>query len=360
MFLRAPHLVASPAGIMCLLFAITLISACSPKTESVEPPPRLVKTLLVAPQSREGWREFPGVVEAARDADLGFRVSGTLNQLRVEEGVEVKSGQVLARLDDTDFKIQLSSRQGEFEQAKADYERAKRLKDQQLIAQADVDRLKAQYTAASAALDAAQQNIEYTVLKAPFAGLIARRHVNNFEDVSTFQPIYTLQDLSSLHIEVNIPETVMVHLTNQESTQVYAMFDAIKDRRFPLALQAMSTAAEPGSRTFTVTFDMPPVEELNILPGMSVTVRGSMEADPSIIVPPQSVLADSNGQHVFVVENINNDTGTVAKRSVTIESVNERGVVIASGLNSGERLVTAGMSKMYDGLQVRLSEEWSQ
>ena len=354
------HSTALSFGRVILVLVLTLgVVACSQETAETEPPLRLVKTLTAAPKSIKGWREFPGVVEAARSANLGFRVTGKLNELSVEEGAKVKKGQVLARLDDTDFKIQLNSRQAELDQAKADYDRAQRLQQQQLIAQADVDRLKAQFTATNAALDAAKQNIEYTVLKAPFPGFIATRHVDNYEDISTFQPIYTLQDLSSIHIAVNIPETVMVRLSNQEEAVVYASFDAIKDRKFPLALQAVSTAADPVSRTFTVTFDMPPVQELNVLPGMSVTVRGALEVDPSIIVPPQAVLANSEGQYIFVVEDIENDIGIVKKRAVQVGEMNEYGVVIAEGLTPGERLVTAGMSKMYDGLKVRVSEEWS-
>ncbi|WP_317933220.1 efflux RND transporter periplasmic adaptor subunit [Halioxenophilus sp. WMMB6] len=337
-----------------------LLAGCDPTEQAPgKPTPRLVRTQTITLQPREGWREFPGVVEAAQTADLGFRVSGKLSQLLVEEGDTVKAGQVLARLDDTDYKIQLNSRRAEFEQAEADYERAKRLLGQKLIAQADVDKLKAQFTATGAALEAAQQNVDYTTIKAPFTGLIARRYVDNFEDIAASQAIYTLQDLSSLHIKVDVPETVMIHLKNRPSYNIYAIFDALKDQKFPLEMLAVATAADPGSRTFSVTFTMAPVAEMNVLPGMSVTVRGGESSSMAIVVPPEAILDDGEGQIAFVVEEINGNQGVVHERPVTIEGVSEQGIVVLTGLAPGDRLVIAGMSKMYEGLTVRLNEEWS-
>jgi len=337
-----------------------LLSGCARQEEAkAEPPPRIVRTQTVSPKSSGGWREFPGVIEAAQSAELGFRVAGKITKLYVREGQEVEQGQVLAQLDDTDYKIQLSSRQAEYEQAKADYERAQQLQKQKLIAQADVDKLKAQYTATSAALEAAQQNVQYTTLKAPFSGLIARRHVDNYEEAAASAPIYTLQDLSSLHVKVNIPETVMVYLKRSESPIVSAIFDIRPDEQYPMTIQAIATEADANSHTYAVTLDMPPIDDLNLLPGMSVTVRGGSPADTLITVPPETVLANEDGTYVFVVDDIKGELGTVHKRPVATGEMIDQGVVVTSGLDVGDRLVTAGMSKMYDGLEVRLDGDWS-
>ncbi|MCC2615043.1 efflux RND transporter periplasmic adaptor subunit [Aestuariibacter halophilus] len=349
---------------LLMIVSAALLSACS-KVEHPEPAttPRLVKTLTLNERSVADWREFPGVVEAAQTADLGFRVPGTLASIKVKEGERVSAGDVLAMLDDTDYQIQLDSRRAEFEQADADYQRAKNLIKQNLIAKADFDKLEAQQASAKAALTSAEQNVKYTVLKAPFDGRVARRHVDNFEDVSTMQPIVTLQDVGALHIKVDIPETVMIHLKEDADAKVFASFDALSDKQYPLALQAVATEADPGSRTFAVTFNMPQVPELNILPGMSVTVRGTQQdsnLQQRIVVPTQTVVETNTGRYVYLVTDIQDDRGTVVAAPVTTGQVTEQGIVILEGLKAGDRIVTAGMSKMSDGITVRVSEEWSQ
>ncbi|MDF2178337.1 efflux RND transporter periplasmic adaptor subunit [Aliiglaciecola sp. CAU 1673] len=346
-----------------LLGLVLTLSGCSePEAPEVQVQPRLVNTYTISRQSVQDWLEFPGVVEAAQSADLGFRVTGKLATLEVNEGDTVTTGQVLATLDDTDYQIQLSSRQAEFDQTNADFNRAQNLLSQNLIARADYDKLEAQRAASLAALTAAKQNVQYTKLTAPFDGRIARRHVDNFEDVSTMQPIFTLQDLSSLHIKVDIPETVMIKLRQDRASKIFASFDSLSDKQYPLALQAVSTEADPSSRTYTVTLSMPRVPDLNILPGMSVTVRGSQQEDIDsavVMVPTQSVVETNEGRIVFVVEEQEQGLGIVRVRQVTTGKVSQNGIQVTSGLTLGDRVVTAGMSKMADGLTVRTSKEWS-
>jgi RND family efflux transporter MFP subunit len=343
-----------------------LLVACSEAPQQQqEAPPRLVKTQLVSAKSGNDWREFPGTVEAAQTADLGFRVSGKLAAISVREGDNVKLGQLLAKLDDTDYQIQLRTRQADFDKAAADFKRAQSLLSQKLIAKSDFDKLEAQHASSLAALTAAIQNVEYTNLKAPFAGSIARRHVDNFEDVSAVQTIFTLQDMSSIHIKVNIPETLMILINTNDKPNVFAMFDSIPNQQFPLTLQEVATQADPGSKTFAVTFNMPSVKSFNILPGMSVTVRGSqpLQADAQalgVIVAAQAVIETNEGRFAFVVEDIQKQQGKVVRKRVTTGHITERGLEVLTGLEPGERLIIAGMSKMSEGMTVRLSEEWSQ
>lgn len=347
------------------LTSTLLLTACDEPTLLVEQPElRLVRTQVVGAQTAAGWQEFPGVVAAAQHADLGFRVAGKLANMKVLEGEQVQKNQLLATLDDTDYQIQLSSRQADYDKAKADYQRGRTLLTQKLIAQSDFDKLEAQHAASLAALTAARQNVEYTRLKAPFAGRIAQRYVDNYEDISTMQAIFTLQDMSSIHIKVNIPETIMIRLKADYSAAVYAIFDAIPQQQFPLALQEVATQADPGSRTFAVTFSMPGVEAFNILPGMSVTVRGdrpnSSGADTmAMVVPSQAIIENNAGRFAFVVENISNNQGIVARREVRTGNMTEQGLLVLSGLQPGDHLVVAGMSKMSQGLAVRVNEQWS-
>jgi RND family efflux transporter MFP subunit len=327
-----------------------------------KPLPRLVRTFTVSSPAEGLWRELPGVVDAARKADLGFRIAGKLESLLANEGDVVEEGQLLARLDDKDSRIQMTSRQADYNQAHADYERGQKLVEKGLISRSDHEKLEAQDASARAALELARQNLEYTSLNAPFAGEIAKRHVENYEEVAAKQTIYTLHDLSSMTIRVDVPESVMILTSDEAELKLEAIFDKIPEQRFPITLREVSTRANPDSNTFGVTFNLPRIENFNILPGMSVTVRGERIADSkalqgSVFIPAQAVIEDAAGRFVYIAKPAGDGLARIEKRPVTTDRLTSAGLEIVSGLAMGDRVVTAGMSKMRQGLEVRLGME---
>jgi len=354
----------SAIRILVISILMPVVASCDKAPETAEPPPlRLVRTLEITPPEEEFWRELPGVVEAAQKAELSFRVSGNLKKMPAKEGDIVKKDQLLARLDDTEYKLQLKSRKAEYDQVSSDYERGKSLVEKGLISRADFDKLKAQEESAKSALDTAKNNLEYTSLRAPFAGRIAKRYVQNFEEVSAKQSIFALQDLSSIAIKVDVPESVMIRVKRSAKPHVNAFFDQIPGKEFPLTLKEVATQPDANSKTYEVTFTMSVVEQYNILPGMSVTVRGkppesaAFEHDKSITVPAHAVLEDSEGRFVYVVKKTGEGRGVVEKRPVKTGNISSLGLAITSGLEVGDQLITAGMSKMYAGLEVRIQAE---
>ena len=343
-----------------MLFALLLV-ACeeSIDTSTTKPILRPVRTQTVDLPAQGFWREFPGVVDAIRKADLAFRVSGKLSKVLVNEGDIVKKNQALAQLDQTDYKIKLKSRQADFEKAQADFKRAKDLVTKGHISRSDYDKLKAQHSTAEANLAEARQNLSYTTLKAPFSGRVAKRHVENYEDVSNKQPVFSLQDISSLIVKVDVPESVMIRINKDAKRKANAYFEAIPDKRFPLSFMEVSTQADESSKTFEVSFRMSSVEGHNILPGMSVTVRGERDTQAEsenilVIVPAYAVLEDRQGRYVYIVKAKDKKTGAIQRRNISTGRLSSQGLEILSGLARGDRVVTAGMSKMSEGLIVRI------
>lgn len=319
---------------------------------------RPVKTITVGSDLAGDWREFPAVVDVAKKAELGFSVSGKLKKLSVKEGQTVKVNQALAELDQTDFKIKLSSRQAEFEKANSDFNRGKEIVKAGHISRADYDKLRAQFKSAQANLKAAKQNLEYTVLRAAFSGVIAKRYVDNFEEISAKQPVYLIHDISSLIVKVNVPESIMIKVKKNMNSKVFAVFDTISDKQFPLTVYEVSTQADENTNTYQISFSMAVVEEFNILPGMSLIVRGERilsETKQSFTVPAGAVLQDRQGTFVYVVEHKINQVGIIVRKNVTTGSLNNSGLEIVTGLKAGDSVVTAGMSKMVPGLRVRLT-----
>lgn len=346
-----------------ILITFTL-GACGRGEQAAAPKEvlRPVRTVLISKTDSAAIREFPGVVDALQKADLGFRVAGKLQKIFVKESEIVKRGQKIAQLDQKDFEIRLKSAQANFERTKASYERAEQLLPQGFVSKTDYDQLKADYTQASANLDSARQDLEYTVLRAPFAGIIARRFVENFEEVIAKQPIVALEDLSAYSIKIDVPESVMIRVKTgvQQRRKVYATFDAIKGERFPLTLKETATRPDEQTKTYRVRFTMQPPPGHTILPGMTVTVAAEKRPGEAgqlegYFIPAHAVLEDRQDRYVFVAKPSAKDIATVERRSVTIGQITAQGIQIVEGLATGDYVITAGMSQLTDGMSVRLT-----
>ncbi len=364
--------------LLSLIFSPLLLS-CGTETEPVVPPEilRPVRTLEVEPTVTKATREFPAVVDAARSANLSFRVTGIINEMPVKEGEKVKKGKVIAKLDQTDARIELKSSLASYETARSNFQRGKKLVGPGHISQSDFDKLNAQYITAEAQLEGTRQNLNYTVLRASFDGRLARRFVEIHEEVTPQTQIVTLQDISTLTIQINVPESIMLRTRKRTQTHSYFVhFDAITEQRFPLKLKEAATSADEENQTYEVTFTMPRVKGYTILPGMSAVViietESSAEDNGAIFhVPASSVLEDMQGRYVYVVEALaesdtraDDDTptaaetgkrgvGVIQRRAVTTGEIDNRGLLITSGLKQGDHLLTAGMSQAQPEMKVR-------
>ncbi|OUR63477.1 hypothetical protein A9Q73_09470 [Bermanella sp. 47_1433_sub80_T6] len=348
----------------CASMAFLTLMACSKEevaNQVTEAPLKPVRTMTVSLGS-VSEKSFTGVVDAVKTAELGFRVSGELTSVKSKEGDFVEKGQVLATLDQTDFKIALDANQAEFDRASAEFKRAQSLITQGAISTADFEKLKAQKSNATAQLNSAKQNLKYTVLKAPFKGVIAKQYLSNFEKISSSMSFAIIQDISAFEVKINIPESVMIKLKrDEEDRPVYAVFDGNQDKHYPLAFKEVSTRADEKTQTYAVKFVMDEPKDINLLPGMSARVYAELnihdKSIKEIFVPAHSVLEDSQGRFVYVVNDASETQGEIERRAVVVGELNENGILILQGLDVGDRVVTAGMSKMSPGLMVRLMAE---
>jgi len=348
-----------------IIFSFFTLIACSQSSQPLEEQTaqrlKPVRTITVS-LGAQSIKSFPGVVDAIQSAELGFRVSGVLKKVNVQEGVHVDKGQIIAELDQTDFKISLNATQSEFDRTSADFNRAKKLIKKGAISQSDFEKLKAQKNTAKSQLDTAKQNLKYTVLKSPFDGVVAKAYLSNFEKVSSSEKFAAIQDISAFEVSIDIPESIMIKLKRHENNhEMYATFDGIDERKYPLTFKEISTRADEQTQTYRVKFVMQPPASINVLPGMSTTVfaiEKNNAVNHDVYVPSHSVLEDSSGRFVYTVNQISNTMeGLVERRSIVVGQLNENGIQIVQGLNVGDRVITAGMSKVSKGLKVSLMDE---
>ena len=362
-----------------LLLILPGLVACGDAEQTApEPVTRPVKLFRVEGGSGEGIRTFPGRVDASQRAELAFRVSGRLQEILVKEGDLVQEGQVLARLDPTDYQIALEDREATYDNAFRNFERAKELVVDGNISRIDFDRMEANFRSAAAALSQAKRDLEYTVMVSPFTGRIAERKVENFEEISARQTIFSLQNINRLDVIIDIPESLVRSVrgsardddpmgsgkasAERSEVRAWAKFEGRPDQRFPLQPKEIATKADPQTRTFRATLTMDAPKSFNVLPGMTASVVldiSHLVNDEGVRwVPVRSVQADSGlSPRVWVLDP---ESMTVSPRDVEIGRMSGDMIQITGGLEGGEEIVAVGAPYLAEGMRVTRMESTEQ
>lgn len=370
---------------LCLVAGVCLGLGLLRERGTEEPEPevvRQVRTVTLSGGTGANLRRYFGTLQGGRRVDLSFRVSGPLKTIAVEKGASVKAGDLLAALDPRDFQTALRQAQSAQAQAQAQYHdaqtnfsRYENLYKQRAISKAQYDTSRTQLdvtrsavNTAAASVQAARDALRDTELRAPFDGIIADRMVENFQDVTAKQPIFSLQDISTLEIVFNIPDNdvllapipggVNLKTLIEGSGSLFSLaarFDAMPGRVFPLTLKEFAAQADPRTNTYPVTAVMPRQSDINLLPGMAVTVEagfsGGGDAKGGYIVPATAILSQGAEEHFLwrLTE------GQVHRVPVTVGEPHNDGSLSVSGpdLEDGDVIVTAGVHFLREGQRVR-------
>lgn len=347
--------------ILCGALFFSLFGCSDNNTEPTIKPLRPVRTIIIEVPISGRTMEYTAVVDASQKADLSFKVPGEIVQLLVKQGDEVKEGQVLAKLNDKDFKLKLAEAQSYFDKAKADYERGSNLVERNVISKADFDNLTSLFTTGSTQLEGAQNNLDYTRLLASFDGVIAKKYTEKFQEVNAKQPVFALHNIRQVHLIIDVPESVIIQIPrNDTSRKTVVIFDDIPGQVFPAIFKEVSLQADEITKTYEVTFIMDNPINHTILPGMTAILRGtqklkSSDVEKRFFLPSNSVLKDSSGNFVYIVEAVEEGKGVIKKMPVDIGEITNQGIEVFSGVSSGQHLVTAGVSKISDGMLVKFN-----
>lgn len=366
----APRL--SPARAAALLAAAALApmftSGCGGEPAAEPPPPRPVRWVEVAAGGGGVTRTLAGVARAGVESRLSFRVGGTVRELAVEVGDRVRRGAVLARLDPTDYELKVeeaeaarAQAEAALRKAEADYDRVRALYENNNASKSDLDAARAAAESATAQVEAgdkrlaqARQQVGYTVLAAPLDGAIAEVEVEVNENVQPGQRVVLLTSVARPEVAVAVPEGLIARL--RQGQPVTVAFDALPGREFAATLAEVGVAATGNATTFEVTARLAePDPEIRSGMAADVTFRFAPEREGPLVVPGVAVGEDREGRFVFVLEAGGEaGTGTVRRRTVTVGAPVEGGLELLAGVEPGERLVTAGVRRLTDGMAVRL------
>ncbi len=352
--------------------AMLILNGCQEQqTSETEQLVRPVKLLTVGGMLTDQTQKMPGTVRASDRVDLAFQVSGPLIELPVKEGQRVKKGDLLARIDPRDFETNLRNAMGTLAKAKAklaydivEYKRYVTVKEKEPGAVSDSmvslkraaeNVSRAELQSAEAGVQAAKDQLLYTSLRSPFSGVIAKKHVDNYQEVQAKQTVISLQNTTNIEVLVDIPELLVAPI-RRTKPRVSAEFASAPGRLFELSMKEFAAQADPLTQTYQVVFVMPAPSGVRILPGMTATVifdlSEAVMADAVISIPAVAVFADNEGKSgVWVVDA---KTMKVQRRPVTTgELSGSDNILIKAGLNQGETIAVSGVSTLREGQTVR-------
>ena len=354
MNLHAGRAVAVMMSVLIFLAAGCGREEVQEKREVIRP----VKIMTIKDTSALFSYGFPGTVRAARRAVMSFKVSGPLVALPVEEGQQVKKGDLIAQIQKRDFQNSVNEALARYREAEQQFRRYKELYAKKQVSKADFDRYRAARDVAKAQLEDAKNALRDASLRASFDGVISKRYVENFQKVRAKDPIVNLQDISRIEVLVDVPELIIAEIREESGTKkIMARFESIPGKEFPLEIKEYSTEADPATQTYQVVLIMDQPREANILPGMTATVNATSKglegkARTDILVPALAVL-DAPGNHPYVWV-LDPEAGVVHRKEVKIESLEGSGSIwILDGINPGETIVVAGVTKLEEGMKVR-------
>jgi RND family efflux transporter MFP subunit len=358
--------------------------------------PPVVRTAVVRASAAAGGAgsvlDANGYVTARRQATVSAKITGKVTEVLIEEGQQVKEGAILARLDDTEARAQLTlaraqlaqarSQEGEIRamlaQAERDHTRQQELYQRQLVAAQALDAALAQrdmlrarlanniehVRVATESVTVAQVQLDNTVIRAPFSGVVVAKSAQPGEMISpisagggfTRTGIGTIVDMDSLEVQVDVNESFINRVAAEQPVET--TLNAYPDWKIPGSVIAIIPTADRSKATVKVRIALK-VKDPRIVPDMGARVAfltnqpaaGRPPAVPAVLVPAEAIRGEGSAAVVFVY------TGErVERRAVTLGQAVGADREVVSGLRPGERVVLSPAPTLKDGDAVRVAD----
>lgn len=347
-----------------LAVAALMLVGCSEK----EPPPEPVRPVLsvqVQALGEETLGRFAGSIQARYESNVGFRVPGRIASRNVDVGAEVEKGALLATLDPTDQQNQLRAAQGDLAQvqaqlinAKADARRQQELFDRGVGAQAQLDiaqtnlkTTQASVDQAKSAVDQAQDALGYVELRTDHKAIVTVWNAEAGQVVTAGQQVVTLAQPDIKEAVIDLPDTLVEQLPADVVFQVAVELDpSVTTTATVREIEPQAQSATRTRRARLTLAETPPGFRL----GTAINVTLSSTIKPRIELP-LTALQEVDGQSRIWV--IDPQSATVSPRDVTLVSRTDSTMVLASGVKSGERVVSAGVNSLKPGQKVKIDED---
>lgn len=313
--------------------------------------------MVTTPEAMEGTvvKNYSGIVREAHTINLGFKTPGQIERILVAEGDYVHKGQLLAELDDADYRLGVEALQIQYDQLKDEVGRTEQLYRQKSISANDYEKATAGLRQLGVQLQANKNKLNYTKLYAPTDGYIQAVNFSPAEMVDAGTALFTLLDVSRMEVVADIPVAEY-----QQRDRFTRYFSRVAGSASELPMQLLSlTPKADGNQLYQLRLDFVGQPDKQLTAGMNVEV-GIVMADTTattgVVVPLCAVFRDGDTSCVWVL----GADSTLVKQQVVLDGSDSRGrAVIREGLTGSEQIVRAGVNALQEGEKVRVIERSS-
>lgn len=299
-------------------------------------------------------KDFAGMATPDEAVNLAFKIAGQILSLPVSQGESVARGQLLAELDPRDVELQAAASRSAYDEASSARARMSRLLEHEAVSRQEYEASQTRYAQAKSAYENSLDLLKETRLRAPFAGVVEQTYVDAYERVQAGQTVVRVVDPVTTTVKFTLPESGL-HLLALPGTRFSVRFDNYRGVRFDAVLKEYAkTSSDASGFPVSLRIDNPDPARYRISPGMSCTIamRSVDEDRDAVSLPLTAIYAPAEGgDYVWTV-----DAGDrVSLHAVTLGEIYDRDrILVTSGVEPGDRVVSAGVYRLREGERVRI------
>ncbi|WP_051333809.1 efflux RND transporter periplasmic adaptor subunit [Mesorhizobium sp. WSM3224] len=360
---------AAGLPVVGIVVATLGLAGCSQeKAEVVQEVARPVKVVEIGEAQTSRQLDYSGSVRARTEMNLGFRIAGKVTERLVDIGQHVNAGDVLARVDPIDYELSVKSAQASLDAAERQVEtvdlakkRAEQLYAKNFAPKSQLDQATLTYDQAVATRDAArstlaqaQNQVQYTGLKASQAGIVTTVSADVGQVVGAGTPVMTVAVDGEKEVSIAVPEMDIAGF--RPGKEVKASFWSDDGLTLDGKVREVAGSADPQSRTFAVRVSLP--NDPRVLLGMTANVEATVDSKAQLVSIPLTAMAQKDGKQI--VWTVDRASDTVHLRPIKVANFTADGVTVADGLKQGDIVIAAGTQFMTENLKVKLSGDAAQ
>lgn len=355
-------------AILVVAVFLSFIAAGAEETEKIAATPQVttsvpIETMIVQAQDLPIVIETVGRIRPDREVLVSAEIPGTIESYRADVGDSVKREQLLVRIDPTDYRLALREAEANLSAAlihlsaaRKAYERFQTLLPKKVISQDNFDKVEAEFEAAQARKEQtevgvaiARERLAKADIRAPFSGIVAKRHIEKGQWIAAGMPVMSILDLSRVRAKVFLTEKDFVHIDSGDPVKIVA--EAYPERTLTGSIDRIDIEADTMTNTFGVEILVDNPATI-LKAGMSVrTSITALVLRDIILIPQNVVIFRDRGTEVFVV----GDDGKAEVRAVNLGQRSGNFIQVTEGLGVGDRLIVKGQNYVKPGTVVTVS-----
>lgn len=306
--------------------------------------------MLISPLSTSQLRSYVGSIESDMQMDLSFPTGGRLTALYVHNGQRVSRGTLLAKVDDTAAKSLHDASLAMLRQAEDGYERMKQVYDEGGVSEVRWMQMLTDLEKARQSEISSRKHLDDCSLYAPQDGIISMKDHHIGEEMAPLSPLCHLIDMKSLHVLFSVPEQEVEFIHEGECAT--ASLPSAPDKTLQVRISDKGLLANPMGHTYKIKAHITSSEGAHLMVGQVAKVHLSSTAPQGLIVPSYCVQTMADGLTVWVVRD-----GKAYRTPIEVEVYVKNGVLVRSGLQPGDIIVTDGYQKLYEGAEVEFCND---